>query len=55
MAEHDRTKVLAASCLRVLSEDPELLHKLPAVLPQLVQGRASHFRASTFSAQLQPL
>ena len=29
-------QVLAASCLKVLAEDPETLHKLPPVLPQLV-------------------
>jgi len=38
LAAHDRSKIFAAECLKVIAGDPELLHKLTAVIPQLVRA-----------------
>lgn len=40
LGDHDRTKVVAAEVLGVIGDDPNLLHKLTPVLPQLVKATA---------------
>ena len=38
LAGHDRSKFLSAECLKLLAADPEIVHKLTAVLPQMIEA-----------------